>query len=265
MKDLRQGVRFKSESVTLVGTPRRCAGVLALENVQGVEFRPSRLELRSATLETWAPAGRAPQLQVKGALKPSGTQQLPVKVKLPPLTPPGIYEAEVVGAEGSTCVVKMLVLEERRARIVPNVLRLAVKRETAVRVSAHVVNQGNVYMTIPNYAALELHSGDGGWPQHVHAAARSAADKGFMAVADAFFKRLAESDPGPARVHVRCGAGELAAGDGRLLELEIEMPKRLKARRAYVGLLQLADARLHLTFQLGAAGDPIDSRPDDVT
>jgi hypothetical protein len=255
-------VEFGGEPIVLVGDPRRCAGVIVVRNPQDLPVKLRRIHLRSDGQRLGGCGDPSViDLRVSAGLCAGETQQLRVRAQLPPGTPPGCYEARLEGGDGVVRKVAIHVLERRRTRLSPLAVTCGAAPGATFTVKVNAQNLGNVAVVIPPHAPLELHAADRGWPFHFHAAARSHGGEGHQAFLDAFVKRMADDEPPVGRVRVHDGAGPLAAQQGRALELEVALPKKLRSGRTYRGLVRLADTVLRLTLHLGAEADEDTATP----
>jgi hypothetical protein len=246
-------VEFGSEPIALVGDPRHCAGLLVVHNPLDEPVKLRRIHLRSETQALGACADPSVvEIRVSAGLCAGETQQLRVRAQLPPGTPPGCYEARLEGADGKCVPVAIHVLQRRRLRLSPAAITYAPSSGERFTVQLQASNLGNVPLVIPPHAPLELHVADRGWPHHFHAAARAHGADGHQVFLDDFVKRLGDDEPALGRVKVVTGDGSLAAQHGRLLQLEVTMPKKLRSGRKYRGLARLGDAVLRMDLHIAA-------------
>jgi hypothetical protein len=259
-----QRVAFGQEPIVLVGPPRRCEGFLVVHNPQ-----KNPIKLKRITLQTGA-QGLANTCE-RGAIElrsrsnptlcPGDSQQVRVSAQLPPSTPPGSYEATLEGAEGRCQPVTIQVLESRRMQLAPSSVMRGVRPCETFQLRVHASNEGNVPLVIPRHAAVSIHALDRGWPQHVHAAARSHGGQGAAPFLDNFAARFGANEPAPGRAKIRVGAGPLAPLETRLIEVEISLPRKLRARRRYQAVVRLADASLVITLYVDVADAPVEEPP----
>lgn len=244
-------VEFGSDPIVLVGDPRHCAGLVVVRNPQDVPVKLKRIHLRSASQQLGGCGDPSViDIRLSAGLCAGETQQLRVRAQLPPGTPPGCYEARLEGGDGVARQVAIHVLERRRTRLSPPAITFAPGPSATFTVKVNASNFGNVPVVIPPNAAVELHAADRGWPFHFHAAAKSHGSQGHQAFLDSFVKRIGDDEPAVGRAKVVAGAGALAAQQGRLLEIEVSLPKKLRDGRTYRGLVRLADAVLRMTIHI---------------
>lgn len=246
-------LRLSEAPVIFIGDPRTCVGFVEVHNPNKTPVRLRRVYLRGAApLALACESDGAIEARVSRTLCPGATETLRLALRLAAGTPPGSYQAELSLGGCAPRAVTVQVLERRRARISPAAISCAYEPGSTHTLRVHVQNLGNVATVIPVRAALELHEGDRGWPNHFHSAARAAGELGHVAFLDAFTKRLSKAEPPVGRAKVRSGAGPLDAQQSRLVELEIRMPKKLRAGRRYRGVVRLAGALLHLLLDVPA-------------
>jgi hypothetical protein len=239
-------VEFGSEPVALVGDPRHCDGLIAVRNPQDVPVKLRRIHLRTEAQEHAHALGKCGdpsvvEIKLSAGLCAGETQLLRVRAELPAGTPPGSYQARLEGGDGKGVPVTIQVLELRRTRLSPPTITYGPSSGGTFTVQLNAVNLGNVPALIPPHAPVELHVADRGWQYHFHGAVKSHGDQGHQAFLDAFVKRLGEDEPAVGRAKVLEGQGPLAPQQGRLLKIEIAMPKKLRTGRKYRGLVRLAD------------------------
>lgn len=244
-------LNLADEPIVLVGQPRRCAGLARLHNP-----RAEAVALRSLSLRTRVPSlggsdGEAGVVQLKVAsVSRAHEPYAQIKLRLPEGTPPGRYEGVLEAAEGRSHPVVIHVQESRRLRLWPPSVTHAARAGETITVRSSILNRGNVPYVIPERAPVELYAGGRGWRGHFHAAAKSSGEQGHQAFLDEFVKRVGQDELGFARARVLQGAGSLAPQEGRALEIEFELPKKLKGRRTYGAALLLGDVRLRIALHL---------------
>jgi hypothetical protein len=238
-------MRFVSEKIVLVGDPRRCQGVVQVHNPTKDKVRLRRLLLTTRARELMSACNEPGQIEVKvsGPLCAGETQGLRAIAKLPLGTPPGVYEACIESPDGAARPVSIHVLERRAVKLSPPGSAYTVQAGTTFCARFSATNLGNVAVRIPARVLVELHTADYGWSHYFHRAARARGEEGHAAFLDAFVRGLSRQEPPTGRAKVVQGAGELAPQETRLLELSIALPKSLRNRRNYQGIVRIGTAR----------------------
>jgi hypothetical protein len=245
-------VAFGCEPIVLVGPPDGCEGLIQLHNPAPEPVKIRRLRLRShdEALQNCCDPGVL-ELQLSAVLCAGGSAQERVTLQLPAATPPGTYDATLEGAEGRAQQVHIHVLEERRTELAPASITRSVCRGETFSVPLHVINDGNVAIEIPRFGAVEMHDGERDWMHHFHAVASAHGDEGYALFLDQFIARMGANEPPLGRARVTAGAGPLAAQTGRLIELCVSLPKKLRTHHKYRARLAIADAALELILHVG--------------
>ncbi len=245
-------LHFGPEPIVFVGEPRRCVGLIRVQNRHAHAVTLNELRLR--TEAPIAAGGCSERGRIDVALSATvcahATQELRVSLRMQPGTPPGSYEAELTPAEGRCVPVSIHVLECRRLRLSPASFSVSHEAGATFNVRFSAQNLGNVALDIPTRAALELHDGELDWTDHFHGAARAHGDEGHNAFLDAFVKKLAHAEPPLGRAKIVKGAGMLAAQESRVIEAELALPKKLHNGRTYQAIVKIADAQLFMTLHV---------------
>jgi hypothetical protein len=240
---------FSTERVTLVGEPGRCVGLLRARNPHAVSVWPGRAWLRSERAELCDPCHGGPlEILLYGTLCPGEERAMRLSLRLPPRTPPGAYEGFIEGGEGEPTPATIHVLEQRRVQLSPGGFALRAAPGSTLLVRTTVENLGNVTVEIPAHGAVALQPTEHGWPDHFHAAVKAHGNEGYEKFLDAFVKRMGAEEPPVGRAKLIAGAGPLAAQDGRLLEIEISLPKKLRNDFSYAAVVRIADAGLDIAL-----------------
>jgi hypothetical protein len=221
----------------LKGGPRRLAAVLRLSADESQALSAADSMRVSLGVAERVNLGVAESASVK--IRPatgadSGVSLL--KLKLPKVTPPGIYEGTVeVG--GSQLAVVIEVEPRPRLRVIPRRLRLQGTAGAEVTTDINVVNVGNVALNIESEYTFCIFDPSGLNRAFYFALANDSlqAEKRVSRLMD----KLAESHGGLARVRVEGGAGEIPVGDARNLQLTFILPERMRPGLIYSGALKL--------------------------
>jgi hypothetical protein len=239
-------VVFASEPIVLIGDPRHCMGILALRNPSIAPIKLNRLRFRFASPMGPCFEGDVLEIRLAAVLCPLETKHLRIRMPLPPGTPPGEYRAFCDGAEGACTPISIQVLESRRTQLSPPSFTCEAQPGATFNVQVSVGNLGNTPVLIPTRAAVELHADERGWPHQFHEAIKARGKNGHQAFLDSFVKKMARQEPPVGRAKVLAGAGPLAPQQGRVVEMSISLPKRLRGGRRYRAVIRLVDASLRL-------------------
>jgi hypothetical protein len=244
---------FGRDPLVLVGDPRHCRGIVRVHNPCADPVKLRRLMLRTPghdRLSSGCDDGVV--VNVAAALCPGETRLLRVSVQLAPGTPPGDYQAYLDGEGKVSVPVTLSVLEHRRVRLSPGAAEFTCCPGDVLTLRTTASNLGNVAVTLPRRAVVQLHPGDRGLLHHFHAAVGAHAEDGYQQFLNGLVRRMGREEPPLGRARLLSGHGPLPAQDARLLEVEVELPKRLRTRRKYLAIVRLAGARLHLTLHVTA-------------
>lgn len=242
---------FGDKPIVFVGNPRRCVGVLEIHNPDDQPVKMRRLQLRSADPKLNGPC--LPEVfdaNVLARLCGCETKKVEVSLSFPPTTPPGQYDAWLGGHAGTRCPVSIRLLELRSLRLTPGTVSYTTQPGATFDTTITVTNLGNVPLPIPQGTPLVFRDLVRGWHQHFHAAVSTVGDQGNQPFLDEFLKRMAAAEPPVGRAKIRCGAGDLAPNESRLLEIEVCVPKKLQAPRNYAAFANLGDATLTLKLHV---------------
>jgi hypothetical protein len=254
-------LRF-GEPIVLIGPPEAVAGFVSVHNPQNTQIKLKRLRIKPSQAQlsnTCEP--EIIDVRVSAKICPGETQQIPIRLQLPPGTPPGCYDACLEVGDQRPCPVTIHVLERRRLELLPANASHGTQPGATFTVRTHVHNLGNVEVVLPRGVVVELHAGGRGLPYHFHSAARGHGAEGYHAFLNAFTKGLARDEAPLGRAKLTAGAGPLAPRATRLLEIQVSLPKKLKTDRRYLGILRFGQAVLSLTLFISAAPQPIPSPP----
>jgi hypothetical protein len=219
--------------------------------------RPSRLD---AALPVAMTAGSAPDLQVEldvpdaaiGYAARPGTATLGLRLALPDSTPAGTYKGVMtIGDARHPMVVE--IQERRRLVVTPSRIALALAlpaREAATVL--HVLNAGNAPLELAAKQAFGLFE-DHGLDRSLARAWMDTKARGvdrFGVLAD----ELAASHGGPVRVRLAEGAGVLAPGEGRDVDVSFEFQGELVAGRGYFGYWEVGGTVCTVRVEVSESG-----------
>jgi hypothetical protein len=268
-----KSLEFGQGAILLAGKPPRCTGELVVRNPRDEGVRVERIFVFPPPVITLeSTAGSAPssatdpgvdacaeppegaiELRLSGRLQPRESRVMRAQLTVAAGTAPGGFEATLEGANGAHNQVIVQVLEDRALRINPSLVTrsVTVGEKTTVQVSA--LNPGNVAQEIPTGTTVQFHAADQSWLGHFHAAAATSGSKGFEDFSNDFVGRMGKDEPPVGRAKIVSGAGSLAPLAVRLLEIEVQVPAKLRANREYVADMRLGDGRFRMRITSVAA------------
>jgi len=171
------------------------------------------------------------------------------RLRLPPNTPPGRYEASLEYADGQRQPLGLTVEPRPRIRVSPGTLHLSGAAGARVRAQLLVENRGNVPLAIDEALVTGVFDDNG--IETALASAYRLQSEDLNQIVATVFGRLREAHGGLLKLRVLEGAGTLAVDERRLLTLETTLGAKLHPGHGYHGVLQLGShaiaVRLHVT------------------
>jgi hypothetical protein len=235
------------DELHLLGTPMLCLGYVRLQNQSAEKVRIKRIPLAASKL-TGPVDVPVSHLQLFARLLPGAALQAPVRLLIPPQTPPGKYSAEaLVGNVRKSVIVD--VLESRDLRIIPEDFHLKLHaHERAVR-TVQLTNHGNMPWRLRQAALVPLVERDG-VHRNISLSLRNTREPAYENVLNDFVKRMQDTEVGPAKIKIVSDADVLGPGESQNLELDISLPDNLKKNRRYTGKMFFENARLLLDIEI---------------
>lgn len=202
-------------------------------------------------------------LSIRAKLLAGESRELRVEIPISLTAPPGTYTATLMDPSGPSCPATIQVHERRATRVHPSVVPCSASRGQVLSLEVHVKNVGNVVSHLAPGVAIRLSSGDENWHRHFHRSVARFGSQGHQQVLDRFVETLGESEHSPLKGRLTRGAGELAPGEGRLVNLEFTVPNTLPARRYFNAALRLGDGALTLSLYITPSDheDSVESTP----
>jgi hypothetical protein len=171
------------------------------------------------------------------------------RLRLPPETPPGQYEGSLEYADGRRQPLHLTVEPRPRIRVSPGTLRLSGAAGARVQAQLHLENRGNVPLQIDEALVTGVFDDNG--IETALASAYRLQSEDITQIVSTVFGRLREAHGGLLKLRVSEGAGLLAVGESRLLQLDTTLGAKLQPGHGYHGVLQLGGhaiaVRLHVT------------------
>jgi hypothetical protein len=217
-----------------IGPPGR----LRLAAVDGLAWTPLQ--------EVHLPAGVRP-LRGRSALR-RGADPQRARLRLAADTPPGEYQVELAAADGRTQTARVSVQSRQRLRVVPAALRLAAAAGAKAGAELLLENRGNVPVEIGAVLVAGLFDDDG--IEAAMAAAYNLESEDVNQIVAHAFDRLRQAHGGLLKLRVLRGAGVLAVGERRLLEIESRLGAKLAAGHTYHGVLELGGHGIAVEVQV---------------
>jgi hypothetical protein len=135
-----------------------------------------------------------------------------------------------------------------RLRVLPATLRLAAAAGAKASAELLLENRGNVPVEIGAVLVAGLFDDDG--IEAAMAAAYNLEAKDVNQIVGHAFERLRQAHGGLLKLRVLRGAGVLAVGERRLLEIETRLGAKLAAGHGYHGVLELAGHGIAVEVQM---------------
>lgn len=232
-------------SITIAGPPGKMAVVVPLD-ASGDTVVPISVSV-----------GGRPTIY-RAVVKPFGSDQSEIRLRLPADTPPGTYTGEgTIGGKPRGVVVEVEPVMKVRTQPRQTVLAVAPSARVDFRVT--VQNAGNVAIDIPKVDTFDLDDGEG-QDRALGRALRASGTDGTRGV-DRFFDELRQSHGGEARVLLKDGAGRLAPGETRPLACVLEVPATVQEGRTYVGAWTLGNGAHVIVCEITTNGRLRNGRP----
>ena len=170
------------------------------------------------------------------------------RLRLPPETPPGQYEASLEYADGRRQALSLTVEPRPRIRVSPGTLRFSGAAGARVQAQLLLENRGNV--PVPIDEALVTGVFDDNGIETALASAYRQQSEDLNQIVSTVFGRLREAHGGLLKLRVTEGAGPLAVGERRLLQLDTTLGAKLQPGHGYHGVLQLGGHAIAVRLQV---------------
>lgn len=235
---------------------------MARPRAQPVLFRGTGRALSAALPESWANANELPRLELDApqaqrvqaqVVMLRGTGGLGLRVKLPPTTPAGTYKGAMrLGKDKRPIVIE--VPANARLTLLPNEIALAATTGQEVRASVIAVNRGNVEIELPQSPQLRFFQSPGldRDPGRLFEVRVPGLEPVFARTDE-----LQVSTGAVAQVELLEGAGSLAPGDERTLQVAVRVDAAATPGLRYFGDWSLAGETFALRLDVEPA-DPTD-------
>lgn len=173
-----------------------------------------------------------------------------IRLRLPRLTPPGAYAANVrCGTKSAPILLE--VAPYRRLKVWPAALRFQGQRGRDCAAFLTFANAGNVAVTLPERAHLGVYDDDG--LEAAFAAAYRQETDDPLEMAKTFVRRLREGHGGLLQLRID-GGGPLLPGEQRTVEIVTRLRQAIKPGHSYHGAWKLEDQNLAVHVQVAKSG-----------
>jgi hypothetical protein len=234
---------------------------MARPRAEPLVFRGAGRAVAVALPEEWADATERPQLELDApevqpararVVRSRGGRGARLRVRMPPTTPPGRYEGTLRLGKAKRPVV-IEVPETPRLRLLPNEVSLTAATGEEVRTSVIAINSGNVEVELPEAPELRFFQSPGldRDPGRVFEVRVPGLDPVFARTDE-----LQLSTAPVAQVVLLEGAGAMAPGDERRLEIAVTVDADAKPAMRYFGEWQFADVTFALILDVDRTGSP---------
>lgn len=228
----------------------------------GQRFAPAELPKRegpngadagappSLIRSTLPKGGAAPRALRIGAVAPGETRMAPVRLKLDPRTPPGVYEA-TFSIGGAAREARIEVLPRQGLSIIPASIDLTGRPGAAVIETLVLENIGNAPLELGALGVMVTEAMDQ-ICLSLQQAMTETGQRGQAGFVDAFFSSLAERKTDVVRAAVASGRVTLAPGEARSVPVVFHLPRNMKPGQRYTALLKCLTAQV--SAQISATG-----------
>jgi hypothetical protein len=232
---------------------------MARPRAEPLLFRGTGRALAVALPKEWADVTERPQLELDApvaqrararVVRLRGGRGPGLRVRMPPTTPPGRYEGTVRLGQAQRPVV-IEVSATAHLRLLPNEISLSAATGDEARASVIAINQGNVEIELPESPELRFFQSPGldRDPGRVYEVRVPGLDPVFARTDE-----LKISTAPVARVVLLEGAGKLAPGDERPLEIAVQVDADAAAGLRYFGEWDFADVTFALILDVDRTG-----------
>jgi hypothetical protein len=232
---------------------------MARRRAEPLVFRGAGRRLAAALPEDWADVTERPQLELDAPearrarariVRLRGGRGTGLRVRMPPTTPPGRYEGIVRLGQAKRPVV-IEVPETPRLRLLPNEVSLTAATGEEVRASVVAINSGNVDIELPGTPELLFFQSPGldREPGRAFEVRVPGLDPVFARTDE-----LTVSTAAVAQVVLLEGAGTLAPGDERTLEIAVRVDADAAPGLRYFGEWDFVDVTFALILDVDRTG-----------
>jgi hypothetical protein len=209
------------------GSPRRLKLLSNVPDSKDLEFEPDK------SLTHYVTTGRQPFRQKKNR---AGELQ-DLRVKLNANTPPGLYMA-TVKTKGKSLPVEIHVEEHTRVTVTPTRLSISGKSGSKVTISAMFINRGNTAIEIPRTDAIGIYDDKG--LETAFASTYRQDSEDINELLKHFIGKLRAGHGGLLKLRLTKGYGLLEPEERALVEIEAQIPSRLKPGHHFHGVWRVA-------------------------
>jgi len=223
-------VNTDNEEIILNGPPSNLRGHISLRNASDDALSIKALKL----VHKEKMLGENASLKIGSRLKPGEQKFESISHQLPPQTPPGTYESNIV-IGGSERKIKMIVQPHMQVSVYPDTFSFVGAEPGKIHAAqVTLTNTGNLAFTIPDVkhvAALDMDL----ICRAFGFALRTKGAEGYNATMDELAKNVNRYLPDWASAHIEEAGQTLEPGATKILHLNITMPKNTDAGKDYTG------------------------------
>lgn len=242
---------------TFSGPPRLCRGELTLINDSDNKVKVRILETRAPARKRKGMQALEPQqIQLSARIPPHDTVRKRVNLKLPPGTPPGLYQATIPCGDRKTQIT-IEVHEYRKLRIEPKHLRVQGNSGDTISPTVVLRNLGNTPIAIDDVAMVWLREQWWIGRTLVYTLRDTGPEDTYEDFANRLLHSFRKSIVSPARIRLGPESEkQLAPGQSLTRKLTMTLPKGLRKGRRYLGFIKVNEEQFWLELYCGRHRTP---------
>ena len=169
-----------------------------------------------------------------------------LRLKLDSSTPPGLYKAVVKSADKKSMPVEVHVEARTRITVTPALMALSGKSGDKVKILVMISNRGNTTVEIPTRDSLGIFDDKG--IETAFASTYRQIGAEVNTLLGHFVGKLAEGHGGLLKLRIVKGHGSLQPGVNTTLEVEAQIPSKLKPGHHYHGVWRIASINYKISL-----------------
>jgi hypothetical protein len=209
------------------GSPRRLKLLSALPEDNVLAFEPD--QLLSNYVGTSSRSFKQKQTR-EGEVRD-------LRVRLAANTPPGLYKA-VAKIKGKSVPIEIHVEERTRISVTPTLLAIAGNPGDKVNITTLFINRGNTTIEIPRTDAIGIYDDKG--IETAFASTYRQDNDDVINLLGHFVGKLREGHGGLLKLRITNGYGALSPEERTAVEIEAQVPSKLKPGHHYHGVWRIA-------------------------
>lgn len=232
---------------TFSGPPRQCRGELTLINDSDDKVKVRALETRAPARKRKGMQALEPQqIRFSAQIPPHDLIRKRVNLKLPPSTPPGLYQA-TIPCGGRKIQATIEVHEYRKLRVEPRHLRVRGNSGDTISPTVVLSNLGNTPIAIDDVAMVWLREQRWIGRTLVYTLRETEPDDTYEDFANRLLHSFRQSIVVPARIRMEPISGKLLApGQSLTRKLTMTLPSGLRKGRHYLGFIKVNEDQFWL-------------------